>query len=85
MVLGNYEEQEIFKSTIDHSWSYGPFSVLAENIYSLCIDSFQVGKSLQLVNALIANNLPGGFPSSYGMVSHPCRLDALLAGHIQCT
>jgi hypothetical protein len=58
----------------------GPFSVLAENIYSLCQDSFHVSNIPMLGNR--ANDIVGRLPLRHGMVSHPCWSDAPSTGHI---
>jgi hypothetical protein len=37
---------------------------------------------IQKAEVRLADNVPGRFPSSYGMVSDPCGVDALSFGHI---
>lgn len=59
----------------------GPFSVLAENIYSLCIDSFHVSE-VTFSKGIIAELSPGRFPPSNGLVFNPRWLDALPSRHL---
>lgn len=85
-----------YTDQLDHSLSIqpltilgvtGPFSVLAENIYTLCIDSFGVsGPSLHNDEDLptlmrMTDKKLGSLSPFHGMVFNPRRMDALHISH----
>lgn len=62
----------------------GPFTVLAENIYTLCIGSFAVRQRfIQSISVNIHIDFIDTIPPLYGLVLNSRRLDALSACHIQ--
>ena len=62
----------------------GPFSILAENIYKLCKDSFKVSSLLEFttVHARLSTN-SDTLSAIHGVVFDTFRLDALSSCHLQ--
>jgi len=62
----------------------GPFSILAENIYSLCVTSFHVSLAFSAQLTQHAEYLLGRLFAIYGMGTDSLSLDAFPTGYVQC-
>ena len=62
----------------------GPFSILAENIYSLCVTSFHVCCAFSAQRTQHAERLPGRLFAIHGMGTDSRSLDAFSTGYVQC-
>lgn len=63
----------------------GPFSVLAENIYTLCDEVFKVDIiSLALRLSVSYNTSLDPIPTIHGLVTYPRRLASLRTRYHQC-
>lgn len=63
----------------------GPFSVLAENVYSLCVSSFDVSQDVSDLRKVLKFLSLDTVSSLHGVVTYPRRMDALSSCYYQCS
>ena len=60
----------------------GPFSVLAETMYSLSSGSLGVSEVARVCVISTESLSPDTFPAFHGLVAYSCRMDAPLTCHL---